>query len=563
MSAAESFGEVFREMNRWGFEPVAVEPPGRAWKGTIRCRDVSILIELHVTDWQFIQYPKISVLSAFNDSRLRPHLSTQRTLCYFQEGAVVLDMHRPAVALAQCLAQAQSVLSRLLFDTDSMRADLLEEFETYWLQETQEHSRVLLASVPSKPASGFWRTTFWTLEYADGSLCILSDNPAEVSKISHSFGASKFRDTKAPCWLFSTAASPAIPEKLPSTVKELFSWLRLWDAELYRHFQDLLGHEVDYIKFQRASFAITSPAGWLGFSFNIDVPQSKIAKRSVRLYRNFLHNGGKDTPIFKFSVYDLSSNFLHSRNLTYRSLAGLRVKLIGCGAIGSFASEALVRLGAGSSGGQLDLIDPGVLLPENLGRHILGFSDLFEPKAIRLARHLEEKFPLSRILPHLSSALVLEDVFEADVLVDAAGEEAVSTALNSLHMRQAQDVPMVHVWILGNGEAVQALWVGGSKFACYRCLRILGPDGVLRDRFEVLKTETVRRQIGCHAFTPYAVSSPLHAAGLATAMISDWLKRSEPSPRFRTIAADGAEARVVKNKNVLRLEGCPACSDAN
>lgn len=131
-----------------------------------------------------------------------------------------------------------------------------------------------------------------------------------------------------------------------------------------------------------------------------------------------------------------------------------------------------------------------------------------------------------------------------------------------LAVRNGSNTPMLHVWILGNGDAVQALWTEGSKAACYRCLRKSGPGGEKQERYPVLKHPPQRGQIACRAFTPYAVSAAMQSAALATEMIVDWLKRADPSPRYRTRSADNVDSHKVKNQNPDRLANCPACANA-
>ena len=118
-------------------------------------------------------------------------------------------------------------------------------------------------------------------------------------------------------------------------------------------------------------------------------------------------------------------------------------------------------------------------------------------------------------------------------------------------------VPVLHAWIVGNGECVQALWVDQKKYACFRCMR--QNDPARSQRFPVVHHDPETRIVGCSAYTPYAVSAPMSASALAVDMVIDWLK-GDVSPRFRTRYIEGADARVVKNQNVSPLEGCPGCS---
>jgi hypothetical protein len=54
----------------------------------------------------------------------------------------------------------------------------------------------------------------------------------------------------------------------------------------------------------------------------------------------------------------------------------------------------------------------------------------------------------------------------------------------------------------------------------------------------------------------------MQSAALATEIIVDWMKRGDPSPRFRTRTADNVDLHKVKNQNPDRLTNCPACANA-
>jgi hypothetical protein len=209
------------------------------------------------------------------------------------------------------------------------------------------------------------------------------------------------------------------------------------------------------------------------------------------------------------------------------------------------------------------VIDAETLGPENLGRHTLGYPSLFQSKSVALKTELERQFPMAKLLAVSENVMNVKTLLlDADLVIDATGEEAVSETLNARRLTKRSNTPMLHVWILGNGDAVQALWTEGSKTACYRCLRKSGPGGEKEERYPVLKHPPQRGQIACRAFTPYAVSAAMQSAALATEMIVDWMKRGDPSPRFRTRAADNVDVQKVKNQNPDRLTNCPACANA-
>ena len=302
-----------------------------------------------------------------------------------------------------------------------------------------------------------------------------------------------------------------------------------------------------------------TPVGWIGFGFNLDCMKRLGYSRTPKKYRNYLHNQGGNQPLFRMVLREVGSHFVHSRNISYRDLHNKRVTVVGCGAIGSFLASSMVRLGAGTGKrGILNLIDPDDMGPENLGHHVLGYPSLLQAKAASLKNELLRQFPHSCIESHVQSAFDYDKLFEAELIIDATGEESVSELLNGLRLQSKTLVPILHVWIRGNGEAVQALWADATGGGCYRCLLIPGTQVHRKERFGLLKTEPLRRTDGCRAYTPYAVSAPMHAAALATDMVCAWLQ-GDPSPRFRTRSQENADVYKVKNQNLSRMAGCPAC----
>lgn len=142
----------------------------------------------------------------------------------------------------------------------------------------------------------------------------------------------------------------------------------------------------------------------MGFGFAINATMRKKLALSRRgKYRGralfqFLHMYGGGEKISRLHVQDLSHSFIASRNLTSSlgtALSGRKVALIGCGAIGGYLTQALSRLGAGHEGGRLELFDPQILMPENLGRHALGFKYLFKNKAEALKDEANLQLPAS------------------------------------------------------------------------------------------------------------------------------------------------------------------------
>lgn len=553
----DALGAVLQELTARGFKARRQVRGVHRFEGTLDCRGEPVRVEFAFSNLEFLTYPSIKVLSGVDRSLLTPHLFASGGLCYFQEGSVVLDRYDPAGSIGECLDQAHRILELIKFNPEYRRQDIQDEFLVHW-SDGSSFLPVIMGTVsPSGKSSTYWRASM-----SKKSLMILADERAEATALAQALGVGSSEPLSCPCWLFKSDVPPLVPASMPKTVHELFSWLKEWDPALSRAVQKLLNSDRSYLEYGLATFAVHSLAGWLCFGFELNGYMRKSFKHRPSGYLQYLHKRGGSTAIFRYSVVEAGSDFVHSRNLSFPDLKNKTIILVGCGAIGSYLAPALVRLGAGTGSGSLSLIDNDTLWPENLGRHSLGYSSLFKSKSAELSAELKRQFPMARLLASEENVADVSKLFDADLLIDATGEEAVSEMLNARRLAKASHTPVLHAWILGNGEAVQTLWTQGAKSGCYRCLRKTGPGELKEQRYPVLKASPKRKQIACHAFTPYAVSAAMHAAALATEVIVDWLERGDPSPRFRTRIADNANVHKVKNQDPERLARCPACSNA-
>ena len=549
-------GESLRLLRCRGFQPVAARAPCRAFVGSLPCAKGPVPVKLTIEDWNFLEYPRISLTErpAFLPA-LIPHVDVLGNLCYFAPGAVTLDRYDPATALTQCLDQATAMLDRITADPDYRLDDIQSEFPAHWeYGQLSLPWTVFLGDIhPEATTAGYF-----VLQQGERKRALVTCAPDEAHRLAKALGASVTASGYR-CCLLQTAVRPHVPVQMPRTVKELFTWIQSWDRTLYTGVQRALG-EKDYLQQTFAAFAVKTPVGWIGFGFDLDQLKRIGYASSPKRYRNYLHNAGGAQRLFRMALREVGSRFVHSRNLSYQDLQNKRVTVVGCGAIGSFVAASLVRLGAGTGKlGLLKLIDPDDLGPENLGRHVLGYPALMQAKAEALRDELLRQFPHSAIEAHARSVFDHAQLFAAELIIDATGEESVSEYLNGLRLQRRTRTPILHVWIRGNGEAVQALWTDAQGGACYRCLLV--PDARVhrKERFALLKTQSLRRTDGCRAYTPYAVSAPMHAAALATDMVCAWLQ-GDPSPRFRTRSQENADVFTVKNQNLTRIASCPACA---
>ncbi len=520
-------------------------------------------MRLEIEDWDFLSYPRIAIREypEFLPSPM-PHLDATGGLCYLARGSVVLDRFEPAGAVALCLNEAEKLLETIITSPSRRSSDVRDEFLTYWAGGANR-TWAFIGNIDSKASTAQFSIVDLPQQRLDGArLTVISSRQTEVENLARSVGGRISVNQFSPCWIFESAMQPVAPEgHLPTTVSEVFKYLRRWDESLYRAVQRVLGTDREYLKFSKARFAIRTPSGWLGFSFDLNPVLKKGFAKKPQEYRQHLHGKGGATAISRMTLMEFGTDFLHARNLNSSTLAGKRIHLVGCGAVGSYLAQSLARLGAGSLGGVLRLIDPEILEPDNVGRHWLGMSSLFLPKAQAVASELNGQFPESTFVSDVADVRDVRGLFDANLVIDATGIEALSEVMNAIHCEKdrAKAAPILHVWVLGNGEAVQGLWVDSAKFGCYRCLRLPKGSQYRQERFPVLTCEPTMRTAGCSEYRPYAVSAPMSAASLATEFVVDWLG-GNPSPRFRTCAREGSAVRKQKNQSFDPIRGCPACA---
>jgi molybdopterin/thiamine biosynthesis adenylyltransferase len=208
-------------------------------------------------------------------------------------------------------------------------------------------------------------------------------------------------------------------------------------------------------------------------------------------------------------------------------------------------------------------VDNEILTAGNIGRHWLGPEHLERNKAEACQDELSGMYHNYDI--RAESWGIMERIgllSNADLVIDATGEEAVSFAVNEILMRARPQAPdAVYVWLAGNGAAAQAFLVSGKSNlgACRKCLHPV--LGAAAHYDPVLSGVRVREQpaaCGEAAFLPYGVAAPAIAAGLGARICLDWAK-GNLQPMLRTLRIDSAVTIMVPDCDPTPSAECPCC----
>lgn len=527
--------------------------------GLLDPTDLKISATIEVSDLDFVRAPTIRLADRADVKRAIPHLlNSDLTLCYFEQGAVVLDRYNPGGTVVQCLEQADKVLR------DGMRgrldADFADEFRVYWGLVP------VLVDLPEAFLGDATVTVRESDERGEPQI-VLSKGASWLTEDPAPGQGKRKQALGLPCRVVRTNKRLTInPEGNwpPETLAELNVWLEWIDQGLVGSIEAALRHSDGSAQY----LAIGAPNGM--FLARIELPHAfrkpefVTTRRAAlpRLLGQVAHRIGVD----RSSGYRADPRYIFGRNMSgSKNLMGKRILLIGCGTIGGFLAHQLAQAGAGAQGGTLTLVDRDTLNPENLGRHLLGAPYLGKNKADGCAAFLLDQLPMLSV--NAVSGGIFDNLLEFDrfdLVIDATGEEALSIAINDKIIAARPKSPAaLFVWLIGNGAAAQCLLVSGPDGACFKCLKpVLASEPRFRTLKKGVETE-FERNLACGdaRYVPFPVSRSAAAAALACEAALDWANGAR-EPAFRSVTLDRHKAFMVKDAAPAKAAACPACGGA-
>lgn len=473
-------------------------------------------------------------------SILRPHLSPTGYLCYIAHDSIQFDSFSPIGQTLACIRRAENVLDAIL--KGEMIEDLADEFHIHWPIET------CLADV--QPNSGK-RELAYEVDYRDRNWLVLTDDKERTSvKIKWMMGISLDDAKRVLVARVKTIARPIPYQKdwPPKSVGQLLNWQSTLDKDCAQNINQALT-AMTRVGARKTIFCIESPN--LTYAFSTTIPQLVKRKKKPVPMRAELYR----QKIVPFGVYRIDEDYMARRNLPAgKTLASLDILLVGCGTIGGYLAEMLVKAGAGTSGGRLVLVDKDSLGPQNIGRHRLGFDALFLSKVHALGKELARSSP-GAIIQGTCEDIKKLDLGKFSLVIDATGEQALSDWITWKYTRQAA---VLTVWVEGPGLAVRGLMKSQPIHACTRC--ISKPPQMADLQVFEQPTEILLRGQGCEGlYVPFSASASVQAAALAMEMVQSWVDKTD-APALRTRVLDTNRPLKTPDCSPRRTEGCPACS---
>lgn len=550
-------------------------------KSKIGLYDFEILIKIN--DWEFLELPSVYIkkpaFKNFDKLLPLPHLTVTPkiynedsfyNLCYAVTSSLSYDNHDKISILRWCFNQTVKVLHDIFINKALCNQEALREIVPIWSMISTKNFINVANWYQANESNELAQRLCLAYKYND--LNIESQNQG-----LHNFFLKN--DNDRPLQFF--VLEPILVDKfpgfpngfLPNTapfaidLKFFLNWLKSFSQKTVNA---LIKAIVEFAKCNDHTLFLSC--------LNINRYTLTFCVEITALKRKFpeLKNKLKTVNISFFNdcwvvlthSTNLTPSFIYKRNIEKlfpENLSNKKVILIGCGAIGGYLGLSLARLGAGSEGGELILIDSDTLESENVGRHALGKRYIGYHKAMSLKFEINEQLPALNISDFNESVINAKfyKIFEqADLIIDATATSNVSQRINEVYFSNKNiQAPILYTWIMGNGECVQSLFVDKNvKTACRSCIDKSGYP--IRDQYDALAgLNTIVNFSACSDYTPYSVSASQSASVLATDLILDWL-RGNVSPRYRTRYTERWVGNKIESADYLPHKDCHVCQNA-
>ncbi|WP_028305097.1 ThiF family adenylyltransferase [Oceanospirillum maris] len=570
-----------------GYKRIAAGVEER-WEGTITIDGVLFHLIVTQLDHTFKTIPVVKLKDIPSGiAQNQPHLEPGNRLCYLDKESVFLDPYEPYRTTLAIIGAIKGLLETFVGSNKKHRElEYAGEFDRYWQPE-----RVCFISASEKVSNFFTydRIRLSGEEYSEG---VIADSEAIATDwVKRRDGNADKLNRICKAYSIKLTSQPAVPlsseEWPPESWKAFMGWLLSCDPaaenELLKSliadpptgnsfvvflYSDLSGPIGVYAKFTTSMSALITRFTSRKSNRSKSKGGQPAPPPKISRFRQILCSNSVSLELIRCAAVDVTPEFIVDRNLRTPSLKGKKIALIGCGTVGGFAADLLVKAGAGQSG-QFIVFDGDLLSSANLGRHLLGTKYLCEKKGEALAHYISDSSSVSVDIKgygdfDLRSLHLLK---KFDLVIDATGNENFSTLLaHYTHQERRNNqwgVPILHAWIDAGGKAVRGL-IDDGVYACYRCLLIPKPGsdlGAVQERFSLYKDPaealiSVRHQRCGDSYIPFAAGVSTHAASMVQLMSLDAIF-SPKAPRFRHISLDST-IRDNKDKS-YKFKGCPCC----
>ena len=454
----------------------------------------------------------------FEEFPYMPHIDTKGKICLYELEGVLIDGDIEGI-LNQCIRKAITIILEGL--EGSNKSDFIDEFSLYWCQFS--NIRHIKCDVPLKKETQL-------IKYVENVVKRGKKEKyasyIEKSKKANLFASYTSRTFKL--WNISGTQKNGVyiylnPEEYiyPPDARKVLD---------LAYVNDLLS----YIPKEKLSFVFSKMGNSKMLVFCIIQPNGVENHIGVFLKNVCVHDEGEfyqisktdSTEMYPLSVHRIDKEYLMNRvNNDRKTFSGKNWLVIGCGSIGGYLVNEIVKAGAD----KITLVDSDILIGENIYRHLLGVEYVGQYKAEALTKYISKNMPKVNITPYDEDIYdLLEDenvrLDDFDIIISATGNHNVNRWLNMLMQDKKYNIPVVYVWNESLDLGCHVVVINTTNQGCYECLFDRNSENEeLFDKVAYCAPgQNITKNImGCgSAFVPYASTVSLKSAALCMDIVS-------------------------------------------
>ncbi|AYV11521.1 MULTISPECIES: E2/UBC family protein [Shewanella] len=540
--------------------------PGGVYAKDILTEAGTFKVGLHLKEDPHVELPKpylIGFPEGFSN-QLVPHINHEGYLCYVEQMEADWDPNHLGPLYTAIDEQICTTLCNSMSRRDGAESDaeIEPEFASYW----DGQYKAFLLSRPTKDKQ------LWYAVTGKESVVYSDDQATEFASWMERRNLADEPVQKYPAHYLrvrpSKLAGVAWP---PCNLGQVLDWLGNVDNPTRSKLIDCLIEEPG-----STHLFVMDVAGQEMIGVFVQLNKSAVAlaahnrkrrRRPARSYKQLIIAlSGKQAceRFHRIEIENAEAKWILSRNNPnpeQGNLSDKKIALIGCGTIGGYAADLLMRSGAGCGRGFLHVFDPDTMKPQNAGRHILGTQAFGQNKAEAMATKLRHDCHLVTNIEGKGEVfpITIQALRAFDFVIDVTGRPPISKRLAAvIRMLPQNDRPMlIHGWNDGNGRMSKVLIDDGS--GCYGCL-ISDPAFYTNEqdrRLEGIDRRKETRTSCGNTYTPYHAGVSIITAGIMQQAVMYALGSELPWNYTEHVSAGG---RTRKPKKIQPSSHCSICN---
>lgn len=437
----------------------------------------------------------------YREFKFIPHVGSNGSLCLFDLEGVLIDKNFEGL-----LYQTLRRLHKTLWDgiNEFNKIDFIEEFEEYWgrLPNTKilksmicptKDTKLIKYADDRKPIKRKKKDRYIDLIEKKNQYCLVSSDSEKDFSLYDDMNT-----VKNGVYIYIDSKEYIYPPD--------------WRDNLsIDYINNLLTHES--LDRGRILNIISKCKGELVLIFNIKQPNDCANILGVIIKNYSADKTSKDIKIQIQADIDLTpcwvlrcdKEFLLNRGGadSYKR----RVLVIGCGSIGGYIINELVKTGIND----IDIVDKDLLKEENIYRHFLGMEYIGQYKSKALVDYVKKNIPnvnINSYEDNIEDAIYDESISlsEYDLIVSAVGNHNVNRWINEyVHINMIK-TPVLYLWneALGIGNHVALISIDYN--GCYECFFGESEEGIYDKTSYCERGQSFTKRIrGCgSAYLPFS-----------------------------------------------------------